>query len=106
MTGIDYNDAALFLQQAINGEGVALTRRSLIGDDLRTGKLVKLFDVEITAENSYHLVCLPQYANSRKMRTFRDWMLKEIDWPQKYRAQIGVFISIGSRRLSPAARGN
>ncbi len=83
MTGIDYNDAALFLQQAINGDGVALTRRSLIGDDLRNGKLVKLFDVEIPAENSYHLVCLPQYANSRKVKTFRDWMLKEIDWPQK-----------------------
>ena len=81
-TGIDYNDAAIFLQQAIAGEGIALTRRSLIGNDFANGKLVRLFDIEIKSENDYHLVCLPQNANSRKVRTFRDWVLQEIDWPQ------------------------
>lgn len=82
-TGIDYNDAAIFLQQAIAGEGIALTRRSLIADDFNNGKLVRLFDVEIKSENDYHLVCLPQNANSRKVRAFRDWMTNEIDWPQE-----------------------
>ena len=81
-TGIDYNDAAIFLQQAIAGEGIALTRRSLIGDDFANGKLVRLFDIEIKSENDYHLVCLPQNANSRKVSAFRDWVLREIDWPQ------------------------
>jgi LysR family glycine cleavage system transcriptional activator len=81
-TGIDYNDAAIFLQQAIAGEGIALARRSLIGDDFDNGKLVRLFDIEIKSENDYHLVCLPQNFNSRKVRAFRDWMIREIDWPQ------------------------
>ncbi len=81
-SGIDYNDAALFLQQAIAGDGISLARRSLIADDFANGKLVKLFDIEIKSENDYHLVCLPQNANSRKVRTFRDWIVKEIDWPQ------------------------
>ncbi len=79
-TGIDYNDAAIFLQQAIAGEGIALTRRSLIADDFSNGKLVRLFDIEIKSENDYHLVCLPQNANSRRVRAFRDWMINEIDW--------------------------
>lgn len=82
-TGIDYNDAAIFLQQAIAGEGIALTRRSLIGDDFANGKLVRLFDIDIKSENDYHLVCLPQNANSRKVSAFRDWIVKEIDWPQE-----------------------
>lgn len=81
-TGIDYNDAALFLQQAINGDGIALARRSLIADDFTNGKLVKLFDIEVASENNYHLVCLPQNANNRKVRAFRDWIINEIDWPQ------------------------
>ena len=82
-TGIDYNDAAIFIQQAIAGEGIALTRRSLIGGDFANGKLVRLFDIEIKSQNDYHLVCLAQNANSRKVRAFRDWMVKEIDWSQE-----------------------
>ena len=59
-----------------------MTRRSLIADDFRNGKLVKLFDIEVIAEHSYHLVCLPQHATSRKIRAFRDWIVQEIDWAQ------------------------
>jgi LysR family glycine cleavage system transcriptional activator len=82
-SGIDYNDAALFLQQAIAGDGITLARRSLIADDFANGKLVQLFDIEVKSENDYHLVCLPQNANSRKVRAFRDWIVNEIDWPQQ-----------------------
>ncbi len=81
--GIDYNDAALYLQQAIAGEGIALTRSSLIGGDIANGKLVKLFDIEFPADKGYYLVCLPQHANSRKLRTFRDWLVSQIDWSDK-----------------------
>ena len=44
--------------------------------------LVKLFDIEVKSENDYHLVCLPQTVNSHKVRAFREWMIREIDWPQ------------------------
>ena len=84
-SGIDYNDAALFIQQAIAGDGIVLVRRSLIGDDLANGKLVRLFDVELVSANSYHLVCLPQHATSLKVRAFRDWLVGEIDWTKQSR---------------------
>jgi LysR family glycine cleavage system transcriptional activator len=83
VTGIDYNDATLFLQQAIAGEGIALTRRSLIGDDIENGHLKKLFDIEIDAGKSYFLVCRPEQAASRKVRVFRDWIASEIDWESR-----------------------
>jgi LysR family transcriptional regulator, glycine cleavage system transcriptional activator len=78
--GVDYNDATLSLQRAIAGEGIALTRRSLVGDDLTNGNLVKLFDYEAPSPYSYNLVCLPQHATSPKVRKFRDWLVGEIDW--------------------------
>ena len=79
---INYNDATLYLQQAAAGEGIALTRRSLVEADLQRGRLVKLFDIEIPAENAYYLVCLPAMANVEKIRAFRDWLIREIDWQQ------------------------
>jgi LysR family transcriptional regulator, glycine cleavage system transcriptional activator len=78
--GVDYNDATLSLQRAIAGEGIALTRRSLIGDDIRNGNLVKLFDFEAPSPYAYYLVCLPQHAASPKVKKFRDWLVGEIDW--------------------------
>lgn len=80
--GVIYNDAALFLQQAIAGEGIALTRRSLVESDLKAGRLVKLFDIEIPSESRYFLVCLQQHANKAKVVAFRDWLVKQIDWKQ------------------------
>ncbi len=79
-TGIAYNDATLPLQQAIRGEGIALTRRSLVGEDISNGNLAALFDLEVPSQNSYYLVCLPQHAQSPKVRAFRDWLVAEIDW--------------------------
>ena len=78
--GIAYNDAALLLQAAIAGEGVALTRRSLVESDLAGGKLVTLFNIEVPSPEDYYLVCLPQHAASAKIAAFRDWMVQEITW--------------------------
>ncbi len=80
--GIDYNDAALYLQQAIAGEGIVLTRSSLIGDDIANGKLVRLFDIEFPSDKGYYLVCQPQHAGSTKYKMFREWFKGQIDWPQ------------------------
>ncbi len=78
--GVDYNDATLSLQRAVAGEGIAMTRRSLVGDDITNGNLVQLFNFEAPSSYSYNLVCLPQHATSAKVRLFRDWLMAEIDW--------------------------
>jgi LysR family glycine cleavage system transcriptional activator len=79
---IDYNDAAMFLYQATAGEGIALTRRSLVEADLKAKKLVKLFDIEFPSEQSYWLVSLPACAAAPRIRAFREWLIGEIDWKQ------------------------
>ncbi len=82
-TGIDYNDSTIFVQQAINGEGIGLLRRSLVNDAIKAGSLVQLFDITFKSTRSYHLVCLPQSAKSAKIRAFRSWLVNEIDWSQE-----------------------
>jgi LysR family transcriptional regulator, glycine cleavage system transcriptional activator len=90
MRGAEYNDAAMILQAALDGEGIALTRRSLAESDLTRGRLVRPFDVEIPAPESYFLVCLPQHRHSRKVTAFRDWLFSEIEWERPRRAEPAV----------------
>ena len=78
--GVEYNDASLMLQAAIAGEGVALTRKSLVENDLAQGRLARLFDVEVATPEDYYVVCLPHHAAAQKIATFRDWIRREITW--------------------------
>lgn len=80
LTGADYHDIGLSLQQAIAGKGIAMARRSVVIDDLTSGRLVQLFEYEFPSPWSYHLVCLPKHAASKKVRAFRDWLKGAIDW--------------------------
>lgn len=50
------NDAVLLLEAAKAGLGVALARAALVEADLRSGKLVRLFEQKVPAEYSYWCV--------------------------------------------------
>lgn len=82
VTGVQFNDASMNLQMAIEGKGIALTRRSLAATDIAEGRLVKLFDIEVEANSGYYLVCLEQHAKHRKIVEFRDWLMSRVDWAQ------------------------
>ena len=73
-----FNDDSYLIQAAIEGQGIALARRSLIGNDLKNGLLVRPFDVEVAAAWRYFLVYPPALANSPKLAVFRDWLGQEI----------------------------
>ncbi|MEP6943248.1 MAG: transcriptional regulator GcvA [Betaproteobacteria bacterium] len=73
-----FNDASHVMQAAIEGQGVALARTSLIGNDLANGVLVRLFDTTVPASTRYFLVYPPSRAGSSKVRQFGAWIRKEI----------------------------
>lgn len=75
-SGPIFNDAGLLLQAAIDGRGIALTRRSIAEGDMAAGNLVRLFDVSVKAPESYYLVW-PLGRASEKVLAFRAWMLEE-----------------------------
>ena len=53
---------------------MCLARRTLIGNDLRNGVLVKLFGVEVPGVRNFYLVDLPRMRDSDKLARFRRWL--------------------------------
>lgn len=73
-----FTDSSHMMQAAIERQGVAIARSSLLGDDVRNGVLVKLFDVEIPSTRKYWLVYPPRLQGSPKLEAFRAWLRQEL----------------------------
>ncbi len=78
MRGMQINNSAAVLQAAIEGHGVALARSVMAGDDLASGRLVRLFpEVSFASALAYYVVYRPECANLSKLTIFRDWLLAQ-----------------------------
>ena len=75
--GPGFTDASMVLQAAVEGQGVALGRSALAGNDLEAGRLVLNFTPANSTHNRYYLVYPLQHAERPKLRQFRDWLLEE-----------------------------
>src|SRR6185369_15053998 len=73
-----FQAAALLLQAAADGQGIALARRSIAEDDLRAKRLVRLFDIAAPAQGANYLVW-PKGRLAANAALLRDWLLKERD---------------------------
>jgi LysR family glycine cleavage system transcriptional activator len=73
-----FNDSAHMMQAAAEGHGIALARESLLGNDLATGALVRLFDIAVPAPMRFFLVHAPGTANAPKVEAFRAWLQAEL----------------------------
>jgi LysR family transcriptional regulator, glycine cleavage system transcriptional activator len=74
-----FNDSSHIMQAAAEGQGIALARTSLVGNDVRNGVLVRLFDIEVPASKKQYLVYPSRAANSPKLAMFRRWLHEEIE---------------------------
>jgi LysR family glycine cleavage system transcriptional activator len=72
-----FGDASLVVEAALAGLGAALVWRTLIADELASGRLVALFPGR-PLTSAYHLVCLPDRAESPAIRAFRTWIKAEV----------------------------
>ena len=75
--GPQFNDSALAIQAAIEGQGVALGRDALVAADLKAGRLVRPFRLSVAGRFHYYLVYLPSALKRPKVALFRDWLLSE-----------------------------
>lgn len=73
-----FSDSALLMQAAAEGQGIALGRRTLLGNDERNGVLVRPFAIETPSARRIYLVYPPRNADSPKLDTFRAWLRAEI----------------------------
>lgn len=72
-----FQDFNLLRAAALAGQGIALCPRSLIADDLESGRLVQLFDTAIKLDYAY---CIIEPADGSGRRSeaitqFKDWVL-------------------------------
>lgn len=76
--GLQINNAAAVLQAAIEGQGIALARSVMAGDDVASGRLVRLFpQVSCASPMAYHVVYRAETEALPKLAAFRDWLLAE-----------------------------
>jgi len=80
-----FHDSTYSLAAAARGEGVALARRSIVGEDLERGVLKRLFDVGVRSSESYWFVSPKQIAEAPKVKAFRAWVKSELSPPRARR---------------------
>ncbi len=77
--GMQINNSAAILQAAIDGHGIALARSVMVHDDIKAGRLVRLFpSLRYASPLAYHVVCRPECAELPRFTAFRDWLLEEV----------------------------
>lgn len=77
--GPSFDQTNIVIDAAIAGQGVALARSALAAHDIRTGKLVRLFDVSLPAPYGYFVVCPKATAAQDKIVRFREWLVFEAE---------------------------
>jgi LysR family glycine cleavage system transcriptional activator len=75
--GIVCGDRNSMLQAALAGQGVAIASEVFAATDLAAGRLVKVFENEVTAEFSIYAVCLPRRLNDPMVSGVVQWLEKE-----------------------------
>ena len=75
--GIDVETQQMAARVAAAGHGITLVTPGFVAEDLDSGHLVKLFDIEATTGANYYLVYPEATAQRRKIKLFRVWVLKE-----------------------------
>jgi LysR family glycine cleavage system transcriptional activator len=73
-----FSDSSHTMQAAIDGQGIALARSSLLGNDVHNGVLVRPFDIVVSLPRKYFLVYPPRLVDSPKLAPFRQWLFDEV----------------------------
>ncbi|QYD67050.1 transcriptional regulator GcvA [Paraburkholderia edwinii] len=77
--GAAYSHGSMAIEAAIRGEGVALGRSALVGDDIAAGRLVAPFpDIRLKVERGYDLVYRTGNRDHPKVRALREWLAGEV----------------------------
>ncbi|GAB2180171.1 transcriptional regulator GcvA [Denitratisoma sp. agr-D3] len=74
----EFGDANLVIEAALAGLGAALVWRTLVSEELASGRLLAPF-ADSPLESSYHLVCPPDRVERPRIAAFRQWLLAEAE---------------------------
>jgi LysR family transcriptional regulator, glycine cleavage system transcriptional activator len=75
--GLKVENSALAYQAALEGVGVVIAQRSFVDDDLRTGRLIAPFSLQVQTDGAYYLGYPAERAKSESVAAFEAWVLRE-----------------------------
>lgn len=78
-SGPRFDSYLLALEAAIDGQGVAIVPRFLAAADLRGGRLVAPFALQVPQPRRWYLVCRGDRRDDPRVAAFRNWLKAEID---------------------------
>jgi LysR family transcriptional regulator, glycine cleavage system transcriptional activator len=82
-----FGDTDLALQAAVNGLGATLAWHSLVKDDIKSGRLVRILNHSIPSDLSYQLVMPRNKTMVNKVAAFRAWLFEQATEQPKGKAQ-------------------
>ncbi|MGQ7242038.1 LysR substrate-binding domain-containing protein [Salinicola sp. V024] len=87
--GYTFNRNQLTVEAAIAGMGVAIARRTLIGDELASGRLIAPFAGSVATGKRYGLVYPQGALDDRRLQAVHDWLEEEARRSQDIAAPAG-----------------
>jgi LysR family transcriptional regulator, glycine cleavage system transcriptional activator len=78
---MQFNQTALAMDAAANGQGVALAPRILVSAELGRGKLIELWHDNRTNQNGFYVVCPNLSKLNAEIDTVIEWVLSEAKRP-------------------------
>jgi LysR family transcriptional regulator, glycine cleavage system transcriptional activator len=88
--GQHFSEASMLINAAMLGLGVALARVSLVADHIAGGALVCPLLMPAPTVFSYHLLGLPEHAETTKIATFRALLVAEAARTEAFMHSIGL----------------
>jgi DNA-binding transcriptional LysR family regulator len=76
--GLVFDTAMLAVQYALSGDGIVLVDTNLFGEHVRSGRLLKPFDIELDEGYGYYLLTHPEALGDAAIATFRSWLIARL----------------------------
>jgi len=100
--GIKVENSALAYQAAIDGLGVVIAQRSFVDDDLRTGRLVAPFALQVPTDGAYFLGYPADRPKSDVVAAFETWIVREAARTDELLAPPALAGAVGEARRTGA----
>ena len=75
--GMTFAETDMLLRAAIDGLGIALSRRLLAQPELDAGRLVRPVPDSVKSDRRYFIVYPPAHAKEPRLAVFREWLLEQ-----------------------------
>jgi LysR family glycine cleavage system transcriptional activator len=75
--GVWFNNMAMAIRAAAQGQGVALSSFAIAADEVAAGRLVAPFSTSVPTPFGYYFLCRPEEAGKPRIRALREFLVEE-----------------------------